>query len=200
LNATNAPAVLIETCFCDNAGDSETYRAKFNAICAAIADTLGGAAGAVKPPETTAPPVEPPADEPLFYAKGKMSHFGGPDDTTGMTADEGLAFHYDINEDNQQLFLPVNEDTGLARQLNPFVNYVACRWDYNRTPKEMLASSGQRALVRSVATGRSALAWPADWGPNENTGRVADLSPGLCEVLDLDTDDLVEVTYPAPEE
>jgi hypothetical protein len=59
-----------------------------------------------------------------------------------------------------------------------------------------MLAGGARALVRSIATGRSALAFPADWGPAEHTGRVADLSPGLCEVLDLETDDEVEVIYP----
>ena len=29
--------------------------------------------------------------------------------------------------------------TGLARRLNPFVHYIACRWDYNETPKATLA-------------------------------------------------------------
>jgi hypothetical protein len=39
-------------------------------------------------------------------------------------------------------------------------------------------------------------AFPADWGPHENTGRVADISPGLMDDLDLKTDDEVEVTFP----
>jgi N-acetylmuramoyl-L-alanine amidase len=202
LNGTSAPAILDEVFFCDNKGDCDTYHKRFNEICAAIADVLGGDVGVIEapPPEATRPPVTPAPGEPLFYAKGKMSYFGGPDDTTGMTETEGLAFHYEITEQNQMLFLPINDGTGLARQLNPFVNYLAVRWDYSTTSKDMLANSGMRALVRSVATGREALAWPADWGPNENTGRVADLSPGLCEVLGIETDDIVEVIYPAPGE
>jgi N-acetylmuramoyl-L-alanine amidase len=42
LNHTDAPAILIEVCFCDNAADAATYREKFHAICVAIADVLGG--------------------------------------------------------------------------------------------------------------------------------------------------------------
>src|SRR5262245_10252984 len=38
LNNTAEPAVLIETCFCDNTSDSNLYRQHFNAICEAIAD------------------------------------------------------------------------------------------------------------------------------------------------------------------
>jgi hypothetical protein len=37
----------------------------------------------------------------------------------------------------------------------------------------------------------------ADWGPHEDTDRVADLSPALMEALDLTTDDEVEIIYPA---
>jgi hypothetical protein len=60
----------------------------------------------------------------------------------------------------------------------------------------MLADPHQLAVVRSKRTGREAFAWPADWGPNEDTERVADLSPFLMEKLELETDDEVEVIYP----
>ena len=55
------------------------------------------------------------------------------------------------------------------------------------------------ALVRSPETGREFEAFPADWGPNVNTGRVADLSPSLLDALGIETDDVVEVTFPKPE-
>ena len=85
--------------------------------------------------------------------------------------------------------------TGLARRLDPGVNYVACRWDYDVTPKGMLADPMRKALVR--AKGKEFLAWPADWGPHQDIGRVADLSPALMAALELATDDDVEVIYPA---
>jgi hypothetical protein len=195
LNGTHAPAVLLEICFTDSVADCEIYEDKFDEICIALANVAGEA---VEHPEWPEGPVPP--EHVLFQTIGKMSYFGGPDDTAGMTEDEGLAFHYEINEDNQMLFLPINTGTGLARQLNPFVSYLACRWDYDVTSKEMLANSGQRALVRATKNGRQALAFPADWGPNAATDRVADLSPGLCEVLDIETDDEVEVIYPWPED
>ena len=62
----------------------------------------------------------------------------------------------------------------------------------------MLASHDKMALVRAKHSGRTALAWPADWGPHENTNRAADLSPALMAQLELETDDEVEVIYPAP--
>jgi len=193
LNGTIEPAILIEVCFVDSEADAEIYEEQFDQICEAIADVLGGDIDGERPDWPSRPP--PPDDHVLFHTVGKMSYFGGPDDT-GVSHSEGLAFHYGIEEHNQHLFLPIDTGTGLARQLNPFVNYIACRWDYAVTSKDMLANSGQRALVRALGTGREALAFPADWGPNENTGRVADLSPGLCEVLGLETDDEVEVIYP----
>jgi len=190
---TAAPAVLLEICFCDHAGDAEKYRTYFPLICEAIATILGG----------DELPVEPePEDDVLFHTRGKCSFFGGSGDTTGVAEDEGLAFHYAITEANQHLFVPFQPvgTSGLARRLNgKAVRYIACRWDYAKTPKEMLASD-TKALVTAVATGISQTAFCADWGPNEATGRVADLSPALMEDLGIETDDEVIVTYPAPED
>ena len=64
----------------------------------------------------------------------------------------------------------------------------------------MLDDADLQALVKATKTGRSAYAWPADWGPHGDTDRVADLSPGLMEYLGITTDDDVEVIYPAPRE
>jgi hypothetical protein len=132
--------------------------------------------------------------EPLFQTTGKCSSFGGPSDS-GVAADEGLAFIYAADE-APYLFLDQQPagTTGLARRLNPDVPYLACRWDYDKTPKEMLAA-GNVAMVK--AGSRMMLAWPADWGPHEETGRAVDLSPGLMAILNLQTDDVVEVIYPA---
>jgi hypothetical protein len=98
------------------------------------------------------------------------------------------------------LFLPEQPPgtTGLARRLDPTQFYVACRWDYETTPKDMLADQDIRALVRAKKTGRHFLAHPADWGPHEDTDRAADISPGLMAALGIETDDEIEVIYPAP--
>ena len=96
LNATNAPAILIEVCFVDSQADVEAYETNFEAICAA----LGGAS------------VEKPVA--MAHWKGKVSHFGGPQDT-GVSPSEGLAFIYNYDE-APHLFLdkqPPNT-TGLA--------------------------------------------------------------------------------------
>ena len=99
----------------------------------------------------------------------------------------------DINQ-APWLFLPVQPPatTGLARRLNPAVPYVACRWDYETTPKDMLMQG--LALIR--AGGVDFKSFIGDWGPHEDTGRVADLSPVLMDNLKLKTDDEVEVIFP----
>ena len=53
--------------------------------------------------------------------------------------------------------------------------------------------------VKATKTGIALEAYPADWGPNEKTGRIADISPGLMEALGIETDDEVEVTFPYEE-
>ena len=127
---------------------------------------------------------------------GKVSWFGGPEDM-GVDPDEPLAFIYEYDQ-APHLFLDEQPEgtTGLARRLNPEVFYIACRWDYDITPPEMLLEN--LALVRSTKTWRTFTAFPADWGPHHSTGRVADVSPGLLEALGIETDDEVEVMFPAP--
>ena len=133
---------------------------------------------------------------PLFTAIGPCSWFGGPEDE-GVAADEDLAFIYEVDQ-APQLFLPYQPEgtSGLARRLNPDAFYVAARWDYQTTPKEMLRDPRLLVLVRAPMSGFAFLAWPADWGPHVDTGRVADLSPGLMDALGIITDDQVEISYP----
>lgn len=186
LNNTIAPAILIEVAFVDSTTDAEIYFANFDLICESIANVLGDEDADITP--------EPPPDEALFKAHGKVSYFGGPDDT-GVSPDEGLAFISHV-DDAPMLFLPFQPEgtTGLARRLNPYVHYVACRWDYAKTPKPSLLQDV--ALVRATASGLAMKAFCADWGPHEDTGRIADISPGLMDDLGITTDDEVEVIFP----
>jgi hypothetical protein len=62
LNGTDKPAILIETCFCDNTNDSNKYRAAFEKICHAIAASIAGKElGDSKPPpiDVPTPPERP---------------------------------------------------------------------------------------------------------------------------------------------
>lgn len=196
LNNTEMPAILIEVCFVDSEADTDVYEMQFNSICEAIAEVLGGeeedGGDEIERPERPERP-QPPANE-VLNVTGPVSHFGGPGDT-GVSASEGLAFISDIDQ-APHLFLPYQPEgtSGLARRLNPYVHYIACRWDYDDIPKsEMLEHV---ALVRAIKTGIELTAIPADWGPHEDTGRVADISPSLMADLGIETDDEVEVTFP----
>ena len=190
LNNTEMPAILIEVCFVDSEADAEIYNDNFLNICDAIADVLGDEGD-------IAGETPPPSSQALFEATGKCSSFGGPDDE-GVSPREELAFIHEMDQ-APHLFLPYQPEgtSGLARRLNPYVHYVACRWNYDDTSREMLTD--KVALVRAPATGIALTAFPADWGPNANTGRVADLSPGLMADLGIETDDVVEITFPFDE-
>jgi N-acetylmuramoyl-L-alanine amidase len=61
LNSTEEPAILIETCFCDHTGDSNTFRDRFSEICVAIAEGLTGEQAGQQPDR---PPVRPPITPP----------------------------------------------------------------------------------------------------------------------------------------
>jgi hypothetical protein len=132
----------------------------------------------------------------VMQLRGKVSWFGGPDDM-GVAANEGLAFIYDVAT-APHLFLATQPSgtSGLARRLNPAVPYIATRWNYDIHPKEKLASMKYCALVTSLDTGRAIRAWPADWGPHIDTGRICDISPGLMDYLEIETDCDVLVDFP----
>lgn len=132
--------------------------------------------------------------------QGKMSTFGGPDDHD-IRPDEGLALcnESDLGEEPfNTLFLPAQPPgtSGLARRLNPEARYVAVRWDYDKTPKLHLRAV--QVKVENVRTGAFAFAIPVDRRPSPNSGRIADLSPGLARELGLETDDVCRVTVPLP--
>jgi hypothetical protein len=104
-------------------------------------------------------------------------------------------------DDKPDLFLAEQPPgtTGLARRLDPEEGYIALRWNYDQFSKEFLRSDVY-AKVRAPKTGREFYAAPADWGPHVDTGRVADISPSLMARLGIETDDEVEIAFPAKKE
>ncbi len=144
---------------------------------------------------TNAPVTTPTAVPVVFHVEGKMSTFGGPSDE-GMSATEGLAIFETIEEAQAHgaadFFMPASEAgaEGLGRRLRVEKLYVACRWNYHETSRHFL----QDSVAHVSANGRTVLMRPMDWGPNENTGRVCDMSPAGADVLGLSTDDTCEVT------
>lgn len=154
-----------------------------------------------KPVPAPAPvPIPVPLPGPTFPIVGRMSTFGGPDDT-GVAADEGLAILEESDLSNfREFFLPAQPPgtSGMARRLNPETFYIACRWDYDLTPRRFLKTI--KVQVANPATGKSAQAQPVDWGPHVRTGRTADLSPGLAHALGLETDQECRVVVPIPQD
>ncbi|MGC3991616.1 MAG: hypothetical protein QM796_18395 [Chthoniobacteraceae bacterium] len=147
---------------------------------------------------------------------GKMSTFGGPEDT-GVGPHEGLALRessdlnvpwYCIDPNGDPLFLSKQPDgtTGLARRLNPNAFYCALRIDQvlGRKLSEALPfirrhvvdfinpSAGTRVKAMVVDYG-PADGTVIDGQPTRQTGRLADLSPGLAAALGLKTDDTVNL-------
>lgn len=72
LNYTNKPAILLEICFVDSSADAELYSKNFEAICRAIAETVGK----VKIDEAP----KPPPDAAFTQIDIKCSVFGGAKD------------------------------------------------------------------------------------------------------------------------
>src|SRR5262249_14686862 len=101
-----------------------------------------------------------------FIIRGKCSYFGGPHDT-GVSSEEGLAL---VDRKNmhkfEDYFLHEQPEgtSGLARRLNPDSHYIACRWNYNITPRLFLEEI--EVTVKNVHNGIIAKARPVDWGPN----------------------------------
>lgn len=129
---------------------------------------------------------------------GKCSTFGGRDDT-GVKPNEPLAL-LAPNDWKSRLWRALftedrDENLGNARNLDPNAHYCAMRWDYNETPRDVLAHS----IVRVIAEdGTCVWCRPADWGPNIRTGRVIDLSPGAIQALGIKTDATVEACLVTP--
>ena len=127
-----------------------------------------------------------------------MSSFGGPNDI-GVSPSEGLALFDETDVPNFKWLFLSNQPagtSGVARRLNPSALYCAMRWDYSKTSKSFLRMN--KVTVTSVRTGESVLAQPVDWGPNENTNRIIDLSPAILKTLQLNTNDVVRVTVSLP--
>jgi hypothetical protein len=75
LNGTDEPAILIETCFCDNTGDSNLYRENFELICNAIADAISGeATDDVPEPRPPRPDRVPIEDRPTLRRGDEGEH------------------------------------------------------------------------------------------------------------------------------
>lgn len=139
---------------------------------------------------------------------GKCSTFGGPNDE-GVSLSEPLALvnFFDLMDPwFARNFLPPRPHIGMARSLNPKAFYCAMRFAYGTDPEgnrgEILPGftrdQVRRLVIAVSAKGKTVFLQPLDWGPNRETGRLIDLSPQALVVLDLNTDDPVDVAAIVP--
>lgn len=151
-----------------------------------------------------------------FTITGKCSEFGGPNDTgVGVNEDLSLYGRKDLSMAPEGMFLPDQPPGtgGTARRLNPEFFYCAMRWAYMDDHKSKLLPGlgfclpvtttppflhGSPIFVKNPKFPQitSARVWAADWGPNSETGRIIDCSPGLLRYLGASTDDELTVEIP----
>lgn len=138
---------------------------------------------------------------------GKCSYFGGAADTdVGPSEGLGLIEQSDLSEWwFRRLFVSAvqwDNRMGLARNLNPNAYYCAMRFAYASfagVQGEILPGYSReqirRGLIFVTANGITIPMSPVDWGPNTDTGRLIDLSPGGCKALRVSTDAEVIVSF-----
>lgn len=122
--------------------------------------------------------------------RGKLSVFGGLDDK-GMADDEGLALYEQAEADKRpDLFGPMIQGLGTARRLKEDAYYFAMRFD----GKARRRAEWQLApwVLYNPKNGKLVIASLVDWGPNERTGRVFDVSPAVALALGVKTDEEIE--------
>lgn len=138
-----------------------------------------------------------------LLGSGKCSFFGGPNDT-GVGVHENLSCiePSDLSKEwFSRLFSPINSSFGLARNLNPRALYCAMRWNYGSFDgkrgeilPELTREQIRYAMFYVQSDHGSCFVQAADFGPNWDTGRFIDLSPGVLPFLGVSTDDIVTVT------
>lgn len=142
----------------------------------------------------------------LPLGSGKCSSFGGPLDR-GIGDTEGLSCIDNSDLDVwwfRRIFVSPGSwvnSKGLARNLDPNAFYCAMRWSYGSfggVQGEILpgytCDQIRGAVIAISANGNTVFAQPADWGPNTDTGRLIDLSPGILVKLGVETDSIVNVS------
>lgn len=150
---------------------------------------------------------------------GKVSSFGGPDDSGdriyGQAYIPGASSPIALAEKHPTLMAmgilrkeiagieeyPMTTDwKGRHKRadtswcLNPDSFYCAMRWGKSGG-SAWSGASNPRVLVWNERTGKAVVVLRTDWGPHIRTGRVIDLSPGAMSALELRTDDRVRLTW-----
>lgn len=121
----------------------------------------------------------------VSFVRGKVSWFGGPNDSNGPMAITGISSTWYDN--------PTRPSADYVAANPAKYYYCAMRWDY--APNGRAWWANQRLVVINPANGRACMVAPVDWGPNTYTGRILDLSPYVTDQLGLTTDDNALVAF-----
>lgn len=123
------------------------------------------------------------------WVQGKISEFGGPNDT-GVTPTETGAI---TGENLRGLNNPLNPSAAVLQANPEQYYYVAMRWSYPPTGKAWWAQA--RIVAVNPKTGATVVLRPVDWGPNTSTKRTTDMSPQARKDLGLQTDDFALIAF-----
>jgi hypothetical protein len=113
------------------------------------------------------------------WVRGRVSHFGGPDDTGVSSTETGAV----TGERLRSLNSPMNASAAT----------IAMRWNY--TPHGRTFWRGARIVVANPANGRRVVVRVVDWGPGTRTGRLLDISPQAMRDLGATTDQNLLVAF-----
>jgi hypothetical protein len=125
----------------------------------------------------------------VSWVRGRVSWFGGPDDTGVSSTETGAV----TGERLRSLNSPMNPSPAEAASHPEDYYYCAMRWNYSPRGVSWLRSA--RLVVRNPNTGATVIVRPVDWGPHTRTGRVIDLSPQSLRALGVSTDDEVSIAW-----
>ena len=126
------------------------------------------------------------------WVQGKVSEFGGPNDT-GVTPTETGAI---TGENLRGLNNPLNPSAAVLQAKPQSYYYLAMRWSYTPAAKTWWAQA--RIVAVNPKTGATVVLRPVDWGPNPSTKRTTDLSPQARKDLGLQTDELALIAFAKP--
>jgi hypothetical protein len=136
----------------------------------------------------------------LSFVRGRVSWFGGPNDTgvtsteTGAITGERLRSLHDPD--------PASASTVASRPADYY--FVAMRWRYlygsslGDVGTDLRWWREQRIAVMSPSTGRAVVLRPADWGPHPTTNRIIDVSHQALRDLGVSTDAEVLTAFVDP--
>jgi hypothetical protein len=113
------------------------------------------------------------------FVKGRISSFGGADDTGVSTIEESAL--------TRERLRSLSEDD----------YYCAMRWCYEPQGSNFWAN--RRLLIINPINRQAVVVRAIDWGPNTSTGRIIDLSPKCLTALALNTDDDVICAFAKPD-